>query len=106
MTFASSMIREAFEETMKKEFPDAIDCIMKQYNENSTFDDILKMGYIEGNKALTEEERKTQSENNEKQLNDDMKKVATTCGLDEEKFMAVLETAFDTSSEETTATTE
>lgn len=79
-----SHIKATLKRQLEPEFPDAIDCIIDEFDKKDGVDYILKDAVVQWRKKFVND---TQVEEEaEKQLNDVMNEITLQCPVDERKF--------------------
>lgn len=89
------IIKESLRDRMKVELPNKVDCIMEMYEKNEIADMFLKIAIIKSTDSISEDKQNTLLESPLNQVKEQLKSIATTCGIDGDSFMQLFSRMFE-----------
>lgn len=85
--FTMQIIRITADELIKKDAPNAADCLTKEFGDKEAIDYVVKISVIDASRSLSESERATQLETTRNEFKQELEKIASHCHTDDKNFI-------------------
>lgn len=82
-------VREIIVDQVKEKTSGDSECLITEFDNQDTLDDVLKISLIQESKILSENEKKNQLATSRDELKQDLRKIAIQCHTDDTAFISV-----------------